>query len=228
MRDGEACARTVNHGSLFAVNLRAQRRAAVRERILQAAHEQVAEGGYAAAGVAVLARRAGVATGSIYRYFPSKALLYTEVFRAAADRELAVVAEIAARRELTAAQRLATAVDAFCRRALDAPKLAFALMAEPVDPAVEVARLQNKRAYRDVFARLLVEARESGELRAGVDPHVAAAALVGALQEALIGPLAEGGGDALVASLIAFALSAVGFRELNVEQLNGHPAQARS
>lgn len=210
------------------MNVRAQRRAAVRERILHAAHEQVAEGGYASAGVAEVARRAGVATGSIYRYFPSKALLFAEVFRAAADRELAVVAAIAERREQPAAQRLATAVDAFSRRALAAPKLAFALMAEPVDPAVEVARLQNKRAYRDVFARLLDEAADAGELRSRADPQVAAAALVGALQEALIGPLAEGGGEALVASLITFALNAVGFSDLNEEQRNGRHAAHRA
>ena len=210
------------------MNVRAQRRAAVRERILRAAHDQVAQDGYASAGVAALARRAGVATGSIYRYFPSKALLFAEVFHAAADRELAVIAAIAERRDRPAAERLELAIEAFSRRALAAPRLAFALMAEPVDPAVEVARLQNKRAHRDVFARLLVEARASGELPAGVEPYVAAAALVGALQEALIGSLAEGSGETLVASLVTFALNAVGFSDLNLEQRNSGNPRARA
>ena len=82
-------------------------------------------------------------------------------------------------------------------------------MAEPVDPAVEAARLENKRAYRDVFTELLRQGVAAGELRP-LDAPVAASAIVGAFQEALIGPLADHtGGDALVASLVTFALHAV-------------------
>src|SRR5215210_2642451 len=47
------------------------RAAAARERIVSAALEQLAEGGYASASMAAVARRAGVATGSVYRHFPS-------------------------------------------------------------------------------------------------------------------------------------------------------------
>src|SRR3954466_10357758 len=67
------------------------RRAEVRERIVAAAREQVAEGGYASASVQAVAARAGVATGSVYRHFPSKAELFTEVFRRASQRELDVM-----------------------------------------------------------------------------------------------------------------------------------------
>lgn len=186
-----------------------RRRDEARARIVSAAHDQVADGGYASAGVQAVASRAGVATGSIYRHFPSKAELFAEVFRDAAGRELAHVTEIAADNEKSAALRLASAIEAFARRALAAPVLAHALMAEPVDTAVERARLENKRAYRDVFARLLEEGAARGEMGA-LDAPVIAAALVGALQEALTGPLAERrSGDALVASLVSFGLNAV-------------------
>ena len=40
------------------------RRAATRERIVRAAIDQLADGGYASAGVQTVATRAGVATGS--------------------------------------------------------------------------------------------------------------------------------------------------------------------
>jgi AcrR family transcriptional regulator len=195
------------------VSVRQLQRAAARERIARAALAQVAEGGYASASIHQVARRAGVAAGSIYTHFPSKGELFAEVFREASDRELALVAAIVEDPSRPAGERLATAVEAFCRRALAAPTLAWALMAEPVDPAVESARLENKRRYRDVFAALLregVRAHEFGPL----DADIAAAALVGALQEALIGPLApaEAGGrgkDALVAGLVQFCLNAV-------------------
>ena len=200
----------MNGDSLFTVTTpRARRREAARDSILAAASAAVAEGGYAAASITEVARRAGVATGSIYRHFPSKGELFAEVFRTAADAELKLIAEIAQDPARPPRERLAAALEAFARRALAAPTLAWALMAEPVDPAVEAARLENKRAYRDVFAQLLRDGVDAGELRP-LDAPVAASALVGAFQEALIGPLADHtGGEALVASLVSFALHAV-------------------
>jgi AcrR family transcriptional regulator len=191
------------------------RRREARARIVAAALAQVAEGGYGSAGVQAVATRAGVATGSIYRHFTSKGELFAEVFRDAVDREIALMTAIARDGSGSPTQRLAGVVEAFARRALAAPVLSHALMAEPVDPAVEAARLASKRAYRDVFADLLDDAVATGELPP-LDSPVAAAALVGALQEALIGPLAERRtGDALVASLVSFALNAVNAEEIS-------------
>jgi len=201
---------------------RAQRRATAQEAILRAARDCVADGGYAAASITEVARRAGVATGSIYRHFPSKGELFAEVFRAAADAELELAASIARDGSRPPVERLALALETFARRALAAPVLAWALMAEPVDPAVEAARLDNKRAYRDVFAALLREGIEAGELRP-LDAEVAASAIVGAFQEALIGPLAEHeGGEALVASLVTFALHAVAAQEVPHGRRSAH------
>src|SRR4051794_41570294 len=126
------------------------RAAAARERIVAAALDQLAEGGYASASMVAVARRAGVATGSVYRHFPSKGDLFAEAFRRASQRELDVVVEVAARSD-SARERVAAAVEAFCRRALAGPVLAYALIAEPVDPAVEAERLRFRVGYRDAF-----------------------------------------------------------------------------
>src|ERR687891_883732 len=91
------------------------RKAATRERVVTAALAQVAEGGFASAGVQVVARRAGVAVGTVYRHFPSKAELFAEVFRRASQRELDVVVEVTATRDGAATERIAAAVEAFCR-----------------------------------------------------------------------------------------------------------------
>src|SRR5438128_5189973 len=116
------------------MSVRAARRVATRDRILAAAHELVAEGGFAGATMAEVARQAGIATGATYRYFPSKAALFTDVFRAAAQHELELVTRIVAHPSQAPSRRLATAVAVFSRRALAAPRLAYALMAEQVDP----------------------------------------------------------------------------------------------
>src|SRR4051812_31445837 len=140
---------------MWRVTVRAARTAATRRRIADAALAQVAEGGYGSAAVTAVAARAGVAAGSVYTHFPSKADLFAEVFRDANAVELEIVRATAERRDEPVPQRLPEAVEAWSRRALAAPTLAWALMAEPVDPAVEAERLAAKRAYRDVFAALL-------------------------------------------------------------------------
>jgi AcrR family transcriptional regulator len=163
------------------------RRAAARERIVRAAHDVVARGGFGAASVATVAAGAGIATGTVYRHFSSKADLFAEVFRRAAQHEVDAVA---------AAPSLAAGVETFARRALAGRRLAWALLAEPVDPVVEAERLAFRRAYRDAFTRF-------------VPDELTAAALVGAIGEVLVGPLsptaADLDEDALVASLVGLS-----------------------
>ena len=186
------------------------RLAAARERIVDAALTQLAEGGYASASVVAVARRAGVATGSVYRHFPSKGDLFAEVFRRASQREVDVLVSMTDLHE-PVAQRLAAWVEAFVRRALAEPVRAYALIAEPVDPAVEAERLTFRRAYADLFERALRDGMRAGQLPSQ-DAELAATAIVGALAEAMVGPLQrrEAGADALVAGLQTFVLQSVG------------------
>jgi AcrR family transcriptional regulator len=187
------------------------RRAATRERIVTAALAQVGAGGYASAAVQTVAERAGVAVGTLYRHFPSKGDLFAEAFRRASQRELDVVIDVSAADGRSAGERVAAAVEAFCRRALAGPVLAYALLAEPVDPAVEAERLRFRIGYRDAFARVLADGVSDGELRPH-DTHTVAAALVGALGEALVGPLSTANGgfhEPLVATLVQFCEEAL-------------------
>ena len=187
------------------------RRAATRERIVAAALEQVGEGGYASAGVQAVAVRADVAVGTVYRHFPSKGDLFAEAFRRASQRELDVVVDVSSPDGRAARERVAAAVEAFARRALAGPVLAYALLAEPVDPAVEAERLRFRTGYRDAFARVLEDGVRDGELRPH-DTRTIAAALVGALGEALVGPLSAvngGSKQALITTLVQFSEEAL-------------------
>ncbi len=195
---------------------------AARERIVLAALAQVAEDGYGSASIGAVAGRAGVATGTVYRHFSSKADLLAEVFRRASQRELDVVIELADRRGLSSAERIAGGAEVFARRALANPVLAYALLAEPVDPAVEAERLVFRRGHRDVFAAVLEDGIRDGEIEP-VDCPTVAAALVGALAEVLVGPLSEGAAshraadphrsEALITSLVQFAVKAIKYEE---------------
>jgi AcrR family transcriptional regulator len=164
------------------------RRMETRSRITTAARELIAEGGYVAAPVAAVADRAGVAVGTVYRHFPSKSDLFAEVFREASQHE--VDAMRVAMEETTgpAAKRIAVGIEAFARRALRGRRLAWALLAEPVDPAVEAERLHFRHSYRDLMAEVIAEGIEAGELPPQ-DVDATAAALIGAIGETMLGPL---------------------------------------
>jgi AcrR family transcriptional regulator len=201
------------------------RKAATRERIVAAAIDQLAAGGYASAGVQTVAERAGVATGTVYRHFDSKSALFAEAFRRAASRELEVFAQVTHDDGRGARERIGAAVEAWARRALAEPTRAYALLAEPVDPAVEAERLAFRRGYRDVLVGAMREGIERGELPPH-DTETVGAALIGAIAEALVGPLSpttrDGGSEALIASLVGFCIRALP-RE---ESRDGHRAHA--
>jgi AcrR family transcriptional regulator len=179
--------------------------------------ELIARGGYQEARVAAVAARAGVATGTVYRHFPSKADLFAEVFRSVSRREVDAARTASdAVGDAPASARLRAAIETFARRALRARRQAWALLAEPVDPAVEAERLVFRRAHAAHFAEILRDGIAAGELRAR-DPDLVAAALVGALGEALVGPLSpvapRADANVLVADLVAFCLRAVSERD---------------
>lgn len=189
------------------------RQRAQRDRLLQAARSLVAEGGFARSSIHAVAARAGIATGSVYRHFPSKAELFVEVFTDASNHEVQTMAGAAQGHE-SATQALRAAVHTWASRALAGQTLAYALIAEPVIPEVEAARLRFRLAYVDVLRTILRRGCERGEFSLpNID--VAAAAIVGALAEALVGPLSPGdtrdsqAADALVSDLTHFCLQAV-------------------
>lgn len=164
------------------------RKAKLRADILQAAYEQVAEAGFGSASIAAISARAGIATGTVYKYFQSKEELFTEVFRSATAKE---VSKVKAAVELpgSALARLENGIAVFASRAIRGRQIAWALIAEPVDPDVERERLIYRKAYADIFEKLVDEGVKNGEFAAQI-PSISAAALVGVMSETLVGPLA--------------------------------------
>lgn len=182
---------------------------AQRDAVLRAAVALLAEHGYAGCSMAAVAERAGMATGSMYRHFSGKSELAVELFRTVVGREIAAVTE-AVGREPTPQRRVAAVVETFAARALKAPRLAYALLAEPADTVVDAERLVFRRAFRDLIATQIADAVTDGRLPAQ-SAELTAAALVGAIGEALVGPLATGAhADEVIPALTAFALRAVG------------------
>ena len=170
-------------------------RGAGRTRLIHAAAVVIDESGYVAASVAAIAERAGMATGALYRHFPSKADLFVELFRRAADHQLDAMRRAAAGHERWL-DKLDAVIGSYAASALARPRLAWALVYEPVDPLVDAERLTSRRRYCDEMAALIRLAIDAGELP-DQDPAVSAAGIVGALAEALANPLSTAPADEL-------------------------------
>jgi len=191
-----------------------RRLAARRRAILAAARDTAAESGMTAVQIAPIATRANVAAGTVYRYFPSKAELISELISDVSREQLDSVrrAADAAPGPLSA---LAAAVTTIAVDVLSHRKLAWGILAEPIDVDVTPSRIESRKA---IVAE--IEARIAAATRAGhlptQDASLTAAALIGALHEALVGPLAlDATGDAAklreaVQNISLFALRAAG------------------
>ena len=191
----------------------ARRLAERREAIVAAARALTAGGGMAAVQIAPVAARAGIAAGTLYRYFPSKTELVAAVVTAVSERELAAM-RAAADAAPGPVSALAAAITAFAARALHQRRLAWAVIAEPVDPEIDALRLSYREALVAELERRLAASVRAGHVPAQ-DARRAAPALVGALIEGLIGPLApdapnKGAGREAVQALTLLALRAVG------------------
>jgi AcrR family transcriptional regulator len=191
-----------------------RRLAARHDAIIAAAGALAAEAGIDAVQIGPVAERAGIAAGTVYRYFPSKTDVIAALVASVSEREIGAMqhAADAAPGPLSA---LAAAITTFAARALAQRKLTFALVAEPVDASLDEARLAFRAAIVAEIGKRLSAAMKGRQLPAQ-DIAVAAPALVGALIEGLVGPLAASTGDDAVKmrdavqTLTLFALRAVG------------------
>lgn len=186
--------------------------------LLEAGRRIVAGGGFGTAGVRAVAAEAGVSAGSVYTYFGGLDELLAQVFREAAATELAAVrAAVAA--ATTAPARLAAVIDTFAGRAIHGRTLAWALLAEPVGPLIDVERLAFRRAYAELLADIVAAGVAAGTFPPQ-DPTLVGAGLVGAIGEALVGPLSPlagtgptGNPEAIVDAIHRLCLRAVGAPE---------------
>jgi AcrR family transcriptional regulator len=192
----------------------ARKLAARHDAILRAAQALASEGGMAAVQIAGVADRAGIAAGTIYRYFPSKTELIAALIERLSDIEIRALQDAgdAAPGPLSA---LAATITTFAAHACANRRLVFALIAEPIEPTIEAARVRYRRALSLAFEQRIRTALASGHLPEQ-DVAITAPALVGAVIEGLIGPLVSNvtvdplHARAEVQSLTLFTLRALG------------------
>src|SRR5580700_1330009 len=198
----------------------ARRLAARHGAIIAAARDAASEGGMAAVQIAPVAQRAGIAAGTVYRYFPGKTDLVAALLTEISEREIGALRAAAdiAPGPLSA---LSAAIMTFATRALRHRRIAFAAIAEPVDAELDAARLSFRKALAAEFAGRIASAVAGGHLPEQ-EASLAAAALLGLLVEGLIGPLAPdaaGRERTVIQSLTLMALRALGVADARARGL---------
>jgi AcrR family transcriptional regulator len=167
------------------------RLAARQEAIVAAARALASESGMGAVQIVPVAERAGIAAGTVYRYFPSKDDL------------------------VAALSALAAAIKAFAVRALAERRLAFAMLAGVAEADAAAERLAFRHRLAAEFATHIRAAIAAGHLPEQ-DPAIAAAAVIGAVMEGLVGPLSGTPESAEAQHSAAQALTLFALRALGV------------
>jgi AcrR family transcriptional regulator len=138
-----------------------------RKEIMQAALELIAEQGFHGAPMAMIAGRAGVGAGTIYRYFESKDTLIAEVF---SDLERTVVESLMQGYSVDSPLRdrfihLATRIIRYFVDHAIHFRFIEQYMNSPYGLTMRRERLLGEARDIDLFRRLLQEGIERGELK---------------------------------------------------------------
>ena len=161
-----------------------KQRSEKRVRIVDAAVGVFAEKGYRSARISDIARRAGVADGTIYLYFRNKEDLLLTIFEEKMDGILTGLRAAVEGIEAPADRMRAFAQFHFEQMRLQ-PALAQVLQVELRQSTRFVREYRPERLweYLGVFEHILEEGQRSGVFRSDIDPFLVKWAFFGALDE---------------------------------------------
>ena len=155
-----------------------------RTLIIDAAVQVFAEKGFLLAPVSDIAKRAGVADGTIYRYFKNKEDLLLSIFEGKMD-EMLVGLDGALRHATHPVEKVRQFARFHFQQVRDHRDTAAVLQ---VELRLSTKFLKEYRpiklwAYLGVFGQIVREGQAQGTFRAGIDPFISMWAFFGAMDE---------------------------------------------
>jgi len=139
-----------------------------RQRLIKAALELFTTRGYHDTTTAQIAKKAGIAEGTIYRHFASKQQLVNELYRAAQRWAAQVVQERARDPEARTARAQLTAVahGLIEGAALDTAVVKLGLL-ERLEGVLDDESRKTEREFRLALERMVAEGKAQGTVRTG-------------------------------------------------------------
>jgi|SRR5579859_165855 len=137
-----------------------------RQRLIRAALELFTAGGYHATTTPQIARKAGVAEGTMYRHFDGKQELLNELYRASARWAMRLIEEADARGG-SAHDRLARLGHALVVGAARDPAVVQIFLLDRHGALLDAESRDAAHAFRIAFERLLAQGKAEGTVRPG-------------------------------------------------------------
>ena len=139
-----------------------------RQRLIRAALELFTTRGYYDTTTAQIAKKAGIAEGTIYRHFASKQQLLNELYRAA-QRWAARVVQEAARNPQggTARAQLTAVANGLVEGAANEAAIVKLGLLEPLAVLLDDESHRTEREFRSALERIVAEGKAQGTVRAG-------------------------------------------------------------
>jgi TetR/AcrR family fatty acid metabolism transcriptional regulator len=155
-----------------------------RERILDAAVVEIAQHGYYHTTVAMIARRAGVADGTIYLYFHSKEEILVSIFDRAMDRFIAQGRQ-EVEQQADPLSKLRNIVELHLNLVGQDRDLAVIFQVELRHSLhfLDLFSRRRIREYLEVIAGVVAEGQAAGLFRPELEPLLTAKAIFGVLDE---------------------------------------------
>ena len=162
-----------------------QRREEKREKILDAASVEIARRGYFGTTVSAIARRAGVADGTIYLYFKNKESILVSIFERAMQRIIDEARPIVGDASLNAPEKLRRLVELHLSLVGMDRDMAVVLQVELRHSLhfLELFSRSRLREYLGLITRVVQQGGEEGTFRSDVDPVFTAKAVFGLVDE---------------------------------------------
>ena len=134
------------------------------QRLIRAALELFSTRGYHDTTTAQIAKKAGVAEGTIYRHFPSKQQLLNELYRAALRWAAKTVDDSGG---ATPRDRLSLAAQGLVEGAVRDPAVVKIGLLERHDAVLDEESRRTAREFRMGLERVIAQGKAAGAVRAG-------------------------------------------------------------
>lgn len=139
-----------------------------RQRLVRAALELFTTRGYHVTTTAQIAKKAGVAEGTIYRHFASKQQLVNELYRAAERWAIKVVQDTPKARDGEGARaQLAAVAYALVEGAARDPSIVKLGLLEPLGAILDEESRKVAREFRAAIERIIAEGKAQASVRPG-------------------------------------------------------------
>jgi AcrR family transcriptional regulator len=139
-----------------------------RQRLIRSALELFSTRGYHDTTTAQIAKKAGIAEGTIYRHFASKQQLVNELYRAAQRWAAQIVHATARDPEAgTPRARLTAVAHGLVDGAAHETAIVKIGLLEPVSSVLDDDSRKTEREFRTALERIIAEGKAQGTVRAG-------------------------------------------------------------